>query len=208
MNRAALNFASWPTEEKVRVGAVLLDLFIQTTGVVEIQYIKTSKYKTKLVVMSTSKTSEWLEKFHLHNEESLPTLLPMITEPNDWVSPCGGGYDDSVSSTGTLVKTRDLEYLDQLPTAYMDDVYKSLNILQRTKWVVNEKVYKIFTHCFNNKLNLGGLAVNDFDEFPPKPADIDTDEDARTRWKQESVLIRKSNMKLSSKKLKPEPVLT
>ena len=201
MNRMDSKFEGWPTEEKVRAGMVLLDIFIQTTGVVEVQYLKVSKNKTKLFVIATPAASEWLDKFHLYNEESLPTLLPMVEQPISWDSPYGGGYGDGVTHMNSVVKSKNKEYLNSLELGYVDDVYDALNTLQNTKWKLNRKILKLFKYCYDSKLPLGKICVQDPENMPSKPVDIETNEEARMMWKQQAVAVRESNIALSSKKL-------
>ena len=65
----------------------------------------------------------------------------------------------------------------------MPEVYKATNHLQKTRWGNQPLIYEVFDHYWQMDLAVPGLPRRDVEEVPAKPADIDTNEDARKAWR-------------------------
>ena len=101
-----------------------------------------------------------------------------------------------------LFKSSNRKYLEEIKDRghEMPIVYDCANICQKTEWVVNMDVYKVFNHCLDNNIPLGKLPVNpETIELPPKPADIATNRDALIKWKKQAKPIYYQQIKLKSK---------
>lgn len=101
-----------------------------------------------------------------------------------------------------LFKSSNRKYLEEIKHRghEMPILYDAVNILQKTEWLVNEPVYKVFKHCLDNNIPLGKLPVNpESIELPPKPADIATNKDALIKWKKLAKPIHYQKVKLQSK---------
>lgn len=87
-----LEYDGFCKEEKVKLGKLLLELLIKTTGFVEFS----NKYVGKKIlkyVKVTQKTLDWIEKKKFNAEILKPFKLPMIVQPKKWISsPYQGGY--------------------------------------------------------------------------------------------------------------------
>lgn len=81
-----------------------------------------------------------------------PQLLPMLVAPREWHSYNDGGYlysrstlvriKDSAETTAYLRKAADLGNLNE--------VYDGLNVLGKTPWTVNRRVFEIITRYWNS----------------------------------------------------------
>ena len=108
-----------------------------------------------------------------------------------------------------LIKSSNRKYLEEIKHRghEMPKFYDAVNILQKTEWLVNEEVFQIFKHCFDNNIPLGNLPVNpDTIEFPPKPFDIATNLDARIKWKKQAKPIHHLKFKAESKFLQVKQI--
>ncbi len=172
-----------PQATRLRAGAVALELLRQSTGLIDYKYKLVGKKKIKEVVASPSFTA-WLDGAHLAHELLRPLLPPLRHPPVDWTAPDIGGY---VTLPLTLVK-RGREQLNTPEIA--PGVYAAINRCQATPWRVNKVVHAVMEEAWERNQPLGGLPTAELAEMPAKPADIDTNADARRRYSQQASWIR------------------
>lgn len=86
-----LDIPTWTSNERINVGIKLIDIIIETTGIVKLEK-KVQKRKTVYIVVATPETEEWIQAFNDTHEVALPRYSPCIIEPKDWHDFWGGGY--------------------------------------------------------------------------------------------------------------------
>lgn len=95
---------AWSNEDRVFVGAKLIDVIIRTTGIVRITKMRTAKNKNSTYVEATPTTLEWIKNFNDHRASSKPRYAPCIIQPKDWEGVWGGGYYSDVINRLPLVR--------------------------------------------------------------------------------------------------------
>ena len=101
-----------------------------------------------------------------------------------------------------FVKATNRRYLEELKNIVhqMPVVYKSVNIMQHTEWVINKPIYEVIKTCMLNDFPLGKLPVNPQTiELPIKPVDIATNKEALIKWKREASKVYSGRAKQNSK---------
>ena len=101
-----------------------------------------------------------------------------------------------------FIKQSNKRYLEELNNRWHEFpvVSGAVNIMQRTEWVVNRPVFDVFNTCVMNSYQLGKLPINPEDiPLPPKPFDIATNKEAKTKWKREASNVYKERAKAKSK---------
>ena len=101
-----------------------------------------------------------------------------------------------------FVKSTNRRYLEELKNTVhqMSVVYKSVNIMQHTEWVINKPIYEVIKTCMLNDFPLGKLPVNPQTiELPIKPVDIATNKEALIKWKREASKVYSGRAKQNSK---------
>ncbi len=101
-----------------------------------------------------------------------------------------------------FVKSTNRRFLEELKNRFheMPDVVNSVNILQKTEWVINKPVQAIFNKCVNEGLQFGKLPINPHSiELPPKPVDIATNKEALIKWKRMASKVYERQAKNKSK---------
>ncbi|KAJ3356082.1 DNA-directed RNA polymerase [Entophlyctis luteolus] len=109
---------------------------------------------------------------HVH-----PRLLPMIVPPRPWVTRTSGGY---LHHKSEVLRTISREHLAYLAAAderqHLNGVFESLDVLGKTAWKINERVYEVVKTVWNS-----GEAIADLPPIPgvrekrkPKPENWDT----------------------------------
>lgn len=194
--RSGVPDLDWTKEDRLKLGIKLMELAIQSTGLVEMVTITEGHHNTIHYLTGTEKARAWLEKQHEYCQVLSPLYLPMLCPPNDWVSPRLGGY---LTIKMDMIKTPNKNYLEELEHVEMPMVYRSLNALQSTPWRINKKVYQVMKHLWELGGDRAGLPPKEGRPLPSKPLDIDTNEESRKEWKKKAKPIYNWNHRNMSK---------
>jgi len=89
----------------------------------------------------------------------------------------------------------------------MPEVYQSVNAQQNTAFKINIKVYQVANTVFHNGSVVGKLPSTENIPLPPKPFDIATNEEAKTKWKRKAAKVYSDNAELKSKRLLIDKIL-
>lgn len=195
--RIAKNYedtAPWPRTKKLHVGAKLLEILMASAAIVELQHQSEGKNRTAVYVVPTAETLAWIDKRVNAVSMMRPSYEPMVVPPRDWEGPFGGGYLSSHIPPLSMVKVRSKTYLEELESAEMPVVYSAINAIQQTAWQVNAEVMAVMARLWDESSTLAGLPPRDGIEMPPKPADIDTNLEARRLWRIKAAKVRQRNM--------------
>ena len=207
--RKGFEWERWPVRDKLLVGELLISLFIEATGLVQVEKI----YKRKRaynVLTATDKTLEWIKKVKDFNKFFDPEFYPLLCKPRKWKTSIGGGYisrhiEPMFLVTGNNI-TSHRTYIEELKNYDMPGVYNGLNTLQETPWVVNKHILNVAKTVFNDdSRNRGGLITSQLMQLPNKPHNIsDKTPDglkALSKWKSQATVVYTQNQKLKSKRL-------
>lgn len=208
---AKVDTLKWGMRERLSLGQVLLEIIIATTEIVELKQINYAADNTPVMVKPTPKCEEWLKDAHARMELLSPVLLPMIIPPKPWKTPFNGGYISGVVRNFRLVKTRNRQYLDELASMDMPEVYGAVNSMQNTAWRINKAVLAVMKDVWNAGSDLGGLPSRSDKQIPPKPfgvpegveiANMESDmQAAMIAWKQQAARTHDENARLGSKRI-------
>ena len=109
-----------------------------------------------------------------------------------------------------FIKQTNKRYLEELNNRWHEfpAVSNAVNIMQRTEWVINRPIFDVLEKCILNGYQLGKLPVNPEDiPLPPKPFDIASNKDAKTKWKREASSVYKDRAKSKSKYIQIRQIL-
>lgn len=168
MKRAGLEVEAWSKQDRVQLGTKLIEIFMETTGFIEISGDSNIKGTVTNYVVPTEKCLEFIkrtEDFAGATPEYLPTIIP----PKPWINAFDGGY---------YAKTKELWFVKARfsPKAYLEEinnrveemqtVYNAVNAIQNTSWRINKRVYEVMEYLWK-KQNI----------IPDKKGSYITDED-------------------------------
>lgn len=192
MNSRGFIFKHWAKEEKLRIGMKLLDLLINTLGMVKVVSKRMGR-TTQNYVEFTESINEWMKRQRVNRFASYPIYMPCVEQPIEWSSTIDGGFHSKRLQHIKAIKSRDLSYLEEVsekkPTAF----FQALNSLQNTQWEVNTSVLEIAQSCWDRSIEVGCLIDAETLPLPPKPFDIDINEDGRLKWRKAASLIHDQN---------------
>ena len=100
-----------------------------------------------------------------------------------------------------IVKKASRTYLEEMDNRKHDmpEVFNAINILQRTPFKVSDKVLQVAQTVWGKGLTIGKLPENFEEPIPPKPHDIDTNEEAKKKWSSDKSIICDANETRASK---------
>lgn len=200
-NRAGVAAPGWDKVDKVQLGACLLELAQEATGLCKVEQRVDGDADTPYYIHATDETRAWIDKCAEFNSILLPYLFPTIVPPKPWTSPEGGGYYRTPGREPLkLVKTGNKNYLEELHNTDLSHVYEAINAVQNTAWRVNTRVLDVAEKLMLDKRSPNGVLPATAEEpLPARPADIDTNEEARKSWKKRAALVYERNAKNISK---------
>ncbi len=160
---------AWDERSKLLLGSKLLEIVIETTGIVQISRVSKPDGTTPNYIELTPETIAWIEKENGSIEWLSPTYKPCIVPPKPWSTPFDGGYWSGRVRRLTLVKTPNRPYLQSLAGVAMPQVYSAVNALQNTAWNINSRVLAVMMEIWEKSLNIDVIPKADPDEPPAKP---------------------------------------
>jgi DNA-directed RNA polymerase len=200
----------WSEKDRILVGSKLIEIVVETTGIIAITLMPEGKM-TKHMVAVTPEALDWMEQENSRLEWLCPVLLPTLVPPKPWTTPYSGGYWTKHIREMTLVKTRNKEYLQELASRDMPEVYAAVNALQETAWAINTPVLEVMETLWQTGSEIAGLPRADNLPMPPKAPWMEEGLDKETlteeqqlelkEWKTKAFLVYDTNAKLRGKRV-------
>jgi DNA-directed RNA polymerase, mitochondrial len=189
-------------EHRLLVGTKLIDIFVQTTGLVtKVTNTVAKKHKKnkrtritkELYLQATDETKRWIERRNEVLEFLTPVNLPMVIPPRDWGKNERGGYHFALRNKYAFVRGANAEH--HTNQAEIPLVYEAVNAIQQTPWKINPNVYKLVSEIVERGKAVGNLSLSDIarEALPAKPVDIATNAEARKRWRKDARAIHEKN---------------
>ena len=194
------DWEGWDEKARVHVGMKVIDIIISTIGLVEKAHVYEGPKKTVLYLKPTQETRDWINRRNDAAALLVPVYEPMVVPPRDWTSPTQGGYLTRYVKPVRMVKTNNQEYLEELSNVEMPEVYDAVNAAQRTAWSVNLFILDVLNTIWDNSSTHGSIPSRYDLDLPPKPHDIETNEEARKEWRIAAAKVYKENRETLSKR--------
>ncbi len=195
-------YVRWTQAERVRLGALVLELIAQSAGLIVVEKVRLGMRQTRLMVRALPEVADWIASADRADEMLEPLYLPMLDEPGEWGPGLLGGYATPLVARKHLVKNRSRVTQELVAGAEMPAVYGAVNALQRTAWEINPDVHEVARVLWDSGQQAPGLERADQDPFPPRPAEGPTRDWMRARF-----LIRRGNLYRASRRVESARVL-
>ena len=202
-----LDHEAWTKTERLHLGSKLLDILIQTTGLMEVKTVQFGRRKRVIYLQANEATLFWIENVNKEGEGLHPYFYPCVIPPLDWSSPFNGGYHTKRIDTIPLIKTRNREYLEEMKNHHMPLEYGAVNALQRTRWSVNVPVLEVMQRCWETGESWAKLPPREDYKVLPSPIkgkkkDMTPEElDTFIKWKKKAMTVHDMNAKMTSKRI-------
>ena len=194
MRNKGYQFEAWKKEDKLRVGLTLIDLLMKSVGLVKLVNKGYLFNKTKRTYLEFTEGSlAWIKRQKTNRLAAYPLLMPCLIQPKNWSNFADGGFYTERLSNIKAVKTKGNDYSKEFDDENPEVFYVALNALQGTEYGINEVVLEAANYCWNTNTEVGGLIDAEPLPIPPKPFDINTNDDARNKWKRETSITYDTN---------------
>jgi len=192
----------WSTSDKLHVGIALIDLLVESTGMIEIGTDQI-KHKTYKVIRQTESTKKWINDRNAFNELLNPDYLPMVMPPKSVIDGkiSGHGYWTTEMPELDLVKQKGKKFNKEIENCAMPEVTKAVNLMQSTAYKINHFILEVMQNAWDKSLSIGGMPPIENQPVPTKPHDINTNPEALKKYKKESVIVHTENNRMTSKRM-------
>ena len=226
MNQHGYQGRKWNKEIRQKLGAKLMELAIQASGMFELKEVEITRYdhirtennSLKLKNLLCVVPTEWLAKTWQKNTDLLSkyahSFIPTIIPPKDWDSPYGGGYYGAYQNFASLLRLQGgsdnifvKQYKRKLASVDLSYIYKALNAMQQTPFKINQNILEISEKIMASGGCLGGFPQTEpYPQLPELTGDY-TEEELKDH-KKKMVAIIKRNQARQSKALRALMALT
>lgn len=181
---------TWPVTMRVRIGTWLLDCVMISTGWFT-KHLKRKNRKTYNIILPTEEFAH-LKDSIMHDAEMMsPIAYPMLIPPNDWSHDHKGGYLlNELMRSHSLIRKRAPSYPD---LRLSDTCYNFLNKIQKVGYRVNRFVYDVAEFLAERGIEVGKFKPVVTMPLPNKPADIETNEEARKEYRRQAAEVMNFN---------------
>ncbi len=187
----------WKPSEALQVGAALLTIVIETTGLFETITERVDAKTSRITVRPTAETLAWAGKRDISGQYLLPTYMPMVVRPLPWTGPTGGGYRFALNRKLRLVKNRNRGYQSELRGWDMPEVYRAVNALQDTAWQVNPDILPVMSEIARTGRAFAGIPDTAELPIPEAPAGIPRDRKERTPAQHDRLMAWKNTARVT-----------
>lgn len=191
----------WGVSEKLRLGTLLVRLMAAHSGLVDLELVNEGKNKSIYYIQATPTWAEWLKESHSRCELLSPVYMPMVYPPRPWTTPTDGGYLTRHTRIKLVSARNKKNFLEELKSWEMPDVYRAVNALQATAWKINAEVYAVMQEMWDGGGSLGGLPPRDDLPLPAQSyGTAEENPEAHKAWKAAAAQVYTDNIRLVSKR--------
>ena len=175
---------AWGRDNRIRVGGWLLECVVQTSGWFENLNVR-ERTKTVQYFVPTAKFLDIKDALMRDAELFSPLAWPMLIPPNDWSNEKQGGY-----LLNEVMRGHDMVRRGHVDRIQGEKPLEFLNRIQKVSYCLNPFIVEVAEKLDELGRPVGKfLPIVDY-SLPPKPVDIEENEEARTVYKKLSTEIR------------------
>lgn len=209
-DKANTSYNTWSTPELYHIGAKLVDLIIQTTGMVYIDKVHTGKKRVTHYLSATPEILDWVRQLNTLNEVLTPEALPFVIPPRNRKTIMSEVMHSTIwKKRLPLIKTRNRQLLEELDgDTDLQKTIDAVNILQNTPFRINKRITKLQRICWESGQSWGGIPQWDdapmpLSPFPNTPTHTLDDEQKQVLFKHKKACqhVHERNTSALSKKI-------
>ena len=175
--KAGAEWQDWQKNDCIILGLKLIELFLADEKhliVRELMPVRAAKkFHSPYRLGIGPGVAELIDDAKKLNALFTPGFLPTVVPPKRWTSPFGGAYwTDLIDhyKAKRLVKTRNMNYMEDLKHTQMPAVYEAINAVQETGWQINKRVLDVVSEAWKIGREVGSLPSQKNMECPSTPA--------------------------------------
>ena len=177
----------WGRVNRVKLGSWLLDCITKTSGWFE-RYVERKGRRTINSLVPTSAFLDIKDEVMEKSELFSPLTWPMLIPPRDWANGQKGGYVlNEVMEGHDMVRRGDHHRIQgETPIAF-------LNKIQKVAYKLNPFTVNVAEQLCERRIQVGKFIPIVEMDLPPKPPDIEDNEESRKAWCKEATKARNIN---------------
>lgn len=163
------NWTSWTTEERVLLGAKLLEMSIEVTGLFVKDTFRVGAKRVEVRVLAAPSTLDWINEHKANAEILRPEIMPCVVPPCDWTSINDGGYfTPEIRNRVEFIKIKSKAHRAAVQHLDFSTAMQSVNKIQQTAWAVNTQVHDVMKEVWRLNLRIG-MPASEPIPFPESP---------------------------------------
>lgn len=202
---------SWTPEKATLVGSKLIELLIESTGMVRVvmQNVshedKCGHRKTLYVVSIDPDLMKYIEK----NDQFLAELdrycMPTIIPPKPWESVISGGYYMEAKRPLKFIRIPTKKLLESYSDIDLENVMNAVNKIQETPWRINKEVMNVLLDVlYRNNVEIEDVPSKFEAPKPVMPCTPEEDPEKHKQWRKQMHRWYQENNRRIGKRLRIE----
>jgi DNA-directed RNA polymerase len=190
---------NWSLKQRRQVGAKLLDMLCERTGLMD-KRVTYNKKRTTVTLRLSDEALRSIAEADTDIEILKPLLTPMVARPNKWAPGEQGGY--RLLSRYHVVTKQQIGGPPP-PDDHDEPVYAALNAIQETSWQVNEPVLDTMLALWHEGGGVAGVPpANDMPHYrETEMYPEDGTKDQIREWKQKAERVHTDNARMVGRRL-------
>lgn len=200
---------TWPKDEAFHVGVRLIELLIESTGMLTIErkFAGVPDKDHQAIHLTEEYVKALAGRAHALAGIN-PLYQPTIVPPKPWTGVSGGGYWAKGRRPLNLIRVGSKRALMHYAEVDMPEVYEAVNTIQNTAWKVNTDVLAVA----NMIVNWDNCPVEDIPslnplEKPERLEGMDENEELLRKWKRSAAAIYRKEKARQSRRISLEFIL-
>ena len=174
----------WDSTSKIKVGVFFIDCLCEVSGWFERDLIYKGHKKLSVIVPSETLIKHHDEIMRMAELFS-PLAKPMLIPPRNWYPLQDGGYYlNDLTRCHQMVRRSDSQLIQGEIT------YEFINKIQKVSYKLNPFIVKVAKELEERGISVGKFRPVIQHDIPPKPFDIDTNEESKRSWKTQAKIAR------------------
>ena len=174
----------WDSTSKIKVGVFFIDCLCEVSGWFERDLIIKGR-KTISVIVPSETLIKHHDEIMRMAELFSPLAKPMLIPPRNWHPLQDGGYYlNDLTRCHQLIRRSDPHLIQGEIT------YEFINKIQKVSYKLNPFIVKVAKELEERGISVGKFRPVIQHEVPPKPFDIDTNEESKRKWKTQAKIAR------------------
>lgn len=201
---------SWVHWEKhliINLGVKMLEIVIETTGLVELHRINVGTKAESETIRLTEKYVDFFAGRARQLAGISPILQPCVVPPKPWTDVRGGGYWACGRKPLALIRTGSRKALERYADVDMPIVYEAVNAIQDTAWKVNKDVLKVVNEMAGYNNPLANIPSTEKSDLPEKLEGMDDDVVLLKQWKKSAAAVYRREKARQSRRLSFEFII-
>lgn len=201
------SWVNWEKNVVINLGIKMLEILIETTGLVELSRINVGTKNEQETIRLTEKYVEYFAGRARALAGISPMMQPCVVPPKPWTDVRGGGYWACGRKPLSLIRTGSRKALERYADVDMPIVYEAVNAIQDTAWKVNKDVLNVLNEMADFSNPLANIPSSEKGELPEHLEGMEEDQTILKQWKKAAAAVYRREKARQSRRLSFEFII-